>query len=100
MADKNFEVFDPRIYAIIAVLFVIVMLATLTMNGIVILTFYKVRPILCSAASIPILSLTLADFILAITVSNAIWNCSHCIPKLVFRSLGVYLVRTLSPIPC
>ena len=43
------------------------MLATLTMNGIVILTFYKVRPILCSAASIQILSLPLTDFILVVT---------------------------------
>ena len=60
MAYKNFEV-------IIAVLFVIIMLATLIMNGIVILTFYKVRPILCSPVSIPILSLVLAHFILAVT---------------------------------
>ena len=92
MADKNFEVFDPRIYAIIAVLFVILMLATLIMNDIVILTFYKVRPILCSAASIQILSLPLTDFILVVTAmpfgiaANA--SRSWC-----FQSLGVYLVR-------
>ena len=67
MADKTFGVFDPLIYAIMAVFYVIIMLATIFINGIVILTFYKVRSILCSPASIPILSLALADFIHAVT---------------------------------
>lgn len=67
MAIKIIEVFDPRIYTTITPFYVIIMLTTISINGIVILTFYKVRSILCSPASIPILSLALADFILAVT---------------------------------
>ena len=67
MAIKIIEVFDPRIYTTITAFYVIIMLTTIMINGIVILTFYKVRSILCSPASIPILSLALADFILAVT---------------------------------
>lgn len=67
MAITIIEVFDPRIYTTITAFYVIIMLTTISINGIVILTFYKVRSILCSPASIPILSLSLADFILAVT---------------------------------
>jgi len=53
----------------------------------VILTFYKVRSILCSPASIPILSLALADFILAVTAmpfgiaanASRSWYFSHSV---------------------
>ena len=67
MASKILEVFDARIYTTVAAFYVIIMLATIIINGIVILTFYKVRSIMCSPASIPILSLALAGFILAVT---------------------------------
>ena len=67
MAIKIIEVFDPHIYTTITAFYVVLMLTTISINGIVILTFYKVRSILCSPASIPILSLALADFILAVT---------------------------------
>ena len=67
MAIKIIEVFDSRIYVTITAFYVIIMLTAIIINGIVILTFYKVRSILGITASIPILSLALADFILAVT---------------------------------
>ncbi len=66
MDGKIGEVFDNHIYNIVAAFYVIIMLATIITNGIVILTFYKVRSLL-APASFPILSLALADLALALT---------------------------------
>ncbi|KAJ7372933.1 hypothetical protein OS493_015389 [Desmophyllum pertusum] len=60
------EVFDHYIYNIIAAFYIIIMLATIVLNGIVIATFHKVRSLLTSA-SFPILSLAVADCLLAVT---------------------------------
>ena len=67
MAIKIIEVFDHRIYITITAFYVVIMLTAIITNGIVILTFYKMRSMLCNPASIPILSLALADFTLAVT---------------------------------
>lgn len=66
MVGKIGEVFDNHVYNIVSAFYVIIMLATIITNGIVILTFYKVRSLL-APASFPILSLALADLVLALT---------------------------------
>lgn len=66
MVGKIDEVLDNHVYNAIAASYVIIMVATIVLNGTVILTFYRVRSLL-TPASLPILSLALADFLLALT---------------------------------
>ncbi|XP_078352822.1 visual pigment-like receptor peropsin [Oculina patagonica] len=65
MDGKIHEVFDHHIYNTIAAFYIIIMLATIVLNGIAILTFYKVRSLL-TPGSLPTLSLALAGLLLAI----------------------------------
>ncbi|XP_022779731.1 visual pigment-like receptor peropsin [Stylophora pistillata] len=80
MARQITQVLTEKIYETIAAVYSLTMLATIITNSIVILTFYKVRCLL-TPSSLPVLSLALADLVLALTVmpfgivanANMIW---------------------------
>lgn len=80
MAGEIIEVLDKKIYYTIAAVYILTMLTTIITNSIVIVTFYKVRCLL-TPSSLPILSLAMADLVLAVTVmpfgivanANRIW---------------------------